>query len=239
MRRGGGCIPPGKGGSRVGGNQRGRNRHQAGALGVPVADRVGDYAHAIARIVAAAQRRMAEEVPEATVRCLLQQTLREAAQGGRGLQAVDRTGGRGGVHPAVDITTALYLIRNPTFHARIGDILRLTSRPAMRWGLGNLAFHAAVRMLLGAIRSLLEVWSKADILAAADLQKHHKAVVDIGQLWTALGWSVTPWVHWTTTGQTRRPGGRGTCTVQACPPMQYEGRAFRMKAEPPPPSALW
>lgn len=166
-----------------------------------VADRVGDYVHCMTRLVNAAYRRVAGDVCEPTVRALLRDTLVEVAQAARALPVAERIGPASSRQGSLDITTAVYLVRTVGLHARIGDILRLSDHPPVEYGHGRLAYHGAVRLTLNTLRRLLDLWSQPQLFTAADLVAHLAVVTDLGKLWNALHWSVTPWLHWTIPGR--------------------------------------
>lgn len=170
-----------------------------------VADRVGDYVHCLARLVNTANRRVAADVPEPAVRGLLAQVMQDVAHAVRVLPAADRVGPTTSRPGTLDLSATFHILRTPQVQERIGDILKLTARPPIPYGQGMLAYHAAVRMVLANLVTLCKLWSQVDLLQPHQLTLHLKTVTELGSVWKALGWTVTPWLHWTVTGLPTAP----------------------------------
>ena len=165
-----------------------------------MADRVGDYVHCLGRLVNTANRRVAADVPEPAVRGLLAQVMQEVVRACKGLPVAERVGPTTSRPGTLDLSAAFYILRTPHVRERIAEILKLTAHPAMPYKHGMVAYHAAVRMVLAHLVTLCKLWSQTELLQPQQLTLHLKTVTDLGQVWRALGWSVTPWLHWTATG---------------------------------------
>ena len=95
----------------------------------------------------------------------------------------------------------------PVVHQRIALIVHRTQQPPLKLRGRNLALDGAVKLLLRHLHQLHRLWSQTTLLGNGELANHLTTVTEIGCLWHALGWAVTPWVHWTTPGATSSTHG--------------------------------
>jgi len=55
---------------------------------------------------------------------------------------------------------------------------------------------AAMTLIFRALHSLHKFWSQKSPLSLNDLQQYKEAATLLGEVWKALGWKVSTWVHW-------------------------------------------
>ena len=169
-----------------------------------VADRVGDYVHCMGRLVNTVALFLTAAIPQPQVRACVRRVVEQASAAAHHAQPVERLAASSMRPKVVDLTTALYLARSAVDQGRIVEAVRDALIPVVIFRGNALAFHNAILLLFRCLGNLLQAWSQEEALTQADLVQLEGVVSRLGDLWTALGWRVTPWVHWTIAGSCQR-----------------------------------
>ena len=120
------------------------------------------------------------------------ETLTAAA---RGLPASDRVAPRHVREGTLDLTGARLFAEDVHLHAQIVGFA--TSVDFLLSGpFGPLKFSVALTLLFSSLHGLHSLWKKKQTFTSADLVAYRGYATRFGQIWKALGWKVSTWVHW-------------------------------------------
>ena len=96
----------------------------------------------------------------------------------------------------LDLTASTMFIKCVEMHAHVGACARELNR-TFPFGSGKLNAGSAVETLLRTLHGMHSLWAKKEDLNPADLASYRQLTERFGALWSASGWKVSTWVHWT------------------------------------------
>lgn len=165
------------------------------ALAPPPKNRVGDYVHCLSRVLNVTMKRLLAECdPRAAGP--LKEILHHVSLESQGLPMPERLAPRMTKLGNLDLTAATLFIGNFAMHGRIGQFARsLNKRIPFRNGQLNMG--SAIELLFRRLHSIHKFWRQPQLLTQEEKNNYRALVTDFGEIWQALGWKVSTWVHWT------------------------------------------
>ena len=164
-----------------------------------VADRVGDYVHCMGRLVNTVVNFLSTSIAESGVRARLRDVLDHACSAAHRAPVPERLA-PSSHRPSLDLTSSLYLARSVDHHSRILAVVNGAALPILTFRGRPLATAVVMVIILRGLHDMLAAWSQEAVLTPADLGELEITIRKVGDAWKALGWRVTPWVHWTVAG---------------------------------------
>lgn len=115
----------------------------------------------------------------------------------RGLPIADHLAPRLVREGTLDLTGATLFVTDLELHARIVDCAKEIGQQRIQCQFGALNLASAMTILLTSLHGLHSFWRKKETFSPNDLAMYHSQATRFGQIWHALGWKVSTWVHWT------------------------------------------
>ena len=162
---------------------------------IPLCRRVGDYAHAAARVLYCIYKRLLPVCGgrcSAELRALLdslnpisKNLLPSEIVPSPALASIDLSIAHLFLSSSVNIQSVISILQS---HNLSHDIPYGPDR--------KLHFHVVIKFLLLALFDIYAFWRRKDILADADLIMYNDRVNSFRLCWVSLGWKPALWVHW-------------------------------------------
>ena len=208
----------------------GEVRYGAFLRTIPVSRRIGDCAHATARIGTAILRRLEDLAEEAgrgrkahvaTIRGWLTQ---EALK----LPAEERLGQARGPADALDLTQGAILASSWPVMQQVVQVAG-EALPDKRFTFQGREVGVSVLLfrLLSAWHRMHQWWCSPVPLSQEEVQAYGSLVQDFASAWGALGWGATPWVHWVTAHSVRAMHRWRTLTIFSSVPVEHRHKGFK------------
>ena len=164
---------------------------------VPVARRIGDYAHAAARCLYAIYKRLCKACSH---RCAadLSALIASVDPSARFLLPSEVTAASAAVKAGIDLTTAHMFLSNRSHIEKVVHILQThnVSQEVVYGTDHRLLFHVVVKFLLISLHDIYALWRCKTILTPTDIASYKEFVSSFCLCWNSLGWKPTLWVHW-------------------------------------------
>ena len=161
----------------------------------PPAELRGDYVHCNSRIVNILLKRLLGEFDDprksAPLRALIGQLTSEV----RSLPLNEQLAPRPTKAGTLDLTASTLLVQNKDMHAEIGKFAKVMDKK-FPLGTGHINLGSAVHALLTSLSSIHSLWRKKTPLTNQDKVNYRSLCKRFGDLWAALHWKVSLWVHW-------------------------------------------
>ena len=164
---------------------------------IPVTRRLGDYAHAAARILYAVYKRLMKTCDS---RCCsdLRAILAALEPSAKHLLPTELTSTPASVKAGIDLTAAHIFLSSVDHVQKVVTVLQTHGVNAeVQYGPDRkLLFHVVIKFLLLALCGIYKTWRRKDFLSAADITAYQAHVDSFRMCWVSLNWKPTVWVHW-------------------------------------------
>ena len=104
-----------------------------------------------------------------------------------------RTSGKG----PIDLTTAKHFLLNPSIQRDLINLIQAAA-PTITVSVAgrSVLVHVAISVLLSSLTALYMLHSSKFPLSVSDRQSHSNHLQRFAQVWHAMQWKPTVWVHW-------------------------------------------
>ena len=158
-------------------------------------NRVGDYVHCLCRVLNVIMKRLLDEFdPRAAGP--LKEIIHHVSLEAQGLPMPERIAPRKTKLGTLDLTASTLFINNLPMHARVGQCAREINR-ILPFRHGRINVGVAVEFLFRTLHSIYQFWKQVTPFSQEDRDKYRLLTFNFGDMWRALGWRVSTWVHWT------------------------------------------
>ena len=165
--------------------------------------RVGDYAHATARLCNAVQKRLQQDVSSLVqkgdgrgVIGRLKDVWGDLMQASQNIPQAECVA----LHPTkkdtFDLTSVRVFLDDTQYQQRVVDLLK-EYYPNRKAPNGAIKVYTVVHTMLLALTHLHTLWRKKDYLSDVEVEEAERWAKKLGQCWKLMGWKATVWVHWT------------------------------------------